>query len=130
MLSSSRFIDASMLSSMLVSTLSPSFLGTYCQSTSSVGCKALCIAMGALVLLSLCWSSSLVLFKNSPEYLTRGKSQVFIPLMKILLCSLISSSFFVILRGSFFFHLHVFHHIYPTPPLGQDMTQGQFLSGV
>ena len=21
-------------------------------------------------------------------------------------------------------------HIYPTPPLGQDMTQGQFLSGV
>ena len=23
-----------------------------------------------------------------------------------------------------------FYHIYPTPPLGQDMTQGQFLSGV
>ena len=23
-----------------------------------------------------------------------------------------------------------FDHIYPTPPLGQDMTQGQFLSGV
>ena len=23
-----------------------------------------------------------------------------------------------------------FHPIYPTPPLGQDMTQGQFLSGV
>ncbi len=22
------------------------------------------------------------------------------------------------------------NHIYPTPPLGQDMTQGQFLSGV
>ena len=22
------------------------------------------------------------------------------------------------------------YHIYPTPPLGQDMTQGQFLSGV
>ena len=21
-------------------------------------------------------------------------------------------------------------HIYPTPPLGQDMTQGQFLNGV
>ena len=21
------------------------------------------------------------------------------------------------------------YHIYPTPPLGQDMTQGQFLSG-
>ena len=23
-----------------------------------------------------------------------------------------------------------YYHIYPTPPLGQDMTQGQFLSGV
>ena len=22
------------------------------------------------------------------------------------------------------------YHIYPTPPLGQDMTQGQFLSGL
>ena len=22
------------------------------------------------------------------------------------------------------------YHIYPTPPLGQDITQGQFLSGV
>ena len=26
-------------------------------------------------------------------------------------------------------HLYCYH-IYPTPPLGQDMTQGQFLSGV
>ena len=25
---------------------------------------------------------------------------------------------------------HTQNHIYPTPPLGQDMTQGQFLSGV
>ena len=24
----------------------------------------------------------------------------------------------------------LYMHIYPTPPLGQDMTQGQFLSGV
>ena len=24
----------------------------------------------------------------------------------------------------------IVYHIYPTPPLGQDMTQGQFLSGV
>ena len=31
--------------------------------------------------------------------------------------------FFSFLRFIFF------HHIYPTPPLGQDMTQGQFLSG-
>ena len=25
---------------------------------------------------------------------------------------------------------NIYYHIYPTPPLGQDMTQGQFLSGV
>ena len=25
---------------------------------------------------------------------------------------------------------NIYIHIYPTPPLGQDMTQGQFLSGV
>ena len=24
----------------------------------------------------------------------------------------------------------IYIHIYPTPPLGQDITQGQFLSGV
>ena len=30
-----------------------------------------------------------------------------------------------------FISLNVFVYlIYPTPPLGQDMTQGQFLSGV
>ncbi len=27
-------------------------------------------------------------------------------------------------------NVSVYYHIYPTPPLGQDMTQGQFLSGV
>ena len=28
-------------------------------------------------------------------------------------------------------YLHAYNNtIYPTPPLGQDMTQGQFLSGV
>ena len=26
--------------------------------------------------------------------------------------------------------ISLFYPIYPTPPLGQDMTQGQFLSGV
>ena len=29
-----------------------------------------------------------------------------------------------------FAQLLIDSHIYPTPPLGQDMTQGQFLSGV
>ena len=27
-------------------------------------------------------------------------------------------------------HPFMGYHIYPTPPLGQDMTQGQFSSGV
>ena len=41
-----------------------------------------------------------------------------------------------LLRFPFLSHVHIFSremsliHIYLTPPLGQDMTQGQFLSGV
>ena len=31
---------------------------------------------------------------------------------------------------SLIFNFLLSYHIYPTPPLGQDMTQGQFLSGV
>ena len=44
------------------------------------------------------------------------------------------------LKQTFYNHRHFFpallletkqlYHIYPTPPLGQEMTQGQFLSGV
>ena len=53
--------------------------------TSSLGCKTLCIIMSFLDLRSICWISSLVHFKNSPENLTRGTVQVFIPLMRYLL---------------------------------------------
>ena len=55
--------------------------------------------MSFLVLRSTCWSS-LVHFKNCPKYLIRGTAQVFIPLMRFLLC-LISSSFLVLMRYSF-----------------------------
>ena len=58
---------------LLASFLPPSFLDTYSQSTSSLSCKALCIVMNFLVLRFICWSSSLVHFKNGPEYLTRGQ---------------------------------------------------------
>ena len=34
------------------------------------------------------------------------------------------------LMPKLFFKKNSGYHIYPTPPLGQDMTQGQFLSGV
>ena len=49
-----------------------------------------------LILWSICWSSSLVHFKNGSEYLT---AQVFIPLISFLLCSLLSGSFLVLLRS-------------------------------
>ena len=47
------------------------FLDTYSLFISSLGCKALCIVIRLLVLLSISWKFSLVHFKNDPEYLTR-----------------------------------------------------------
>ena len=46
-----------------------------------------------LDLCSICLSSSLVHFKKGPEYLTRDTAQVFIPEIRILLDSFVSSSF-------------------------------------
>ena len=78
---------------MLVSPLSL-FLDSYSQSTSSVEYKALCMVISFLVLWFICLSSSLVHFKNGPEYLTGvGTAQVFIPFIRFLLFSLVSSSF-------------------------------------
>ena len=57
---------------MLVSPLPPFFLDSYSLSRSSLGCKALCNVISFLVLWSICWSSSLVHFKNGPKNLTRG----------------------------------------------------------
>ena len=96
MLSLSRCIDASTLFSMLVSPLPLSFLDTYSLSTSSLGCNALYMVISFLVTWSICLSSSLVHFKNGPEYLTRGTVQVFIPLISFLLYILVSSSFIII----------------------------------
>ena len=67
--------------------------------------KALCIVMSFLILSSICWSSSLVHFKNGPENLTSGTHQVFITLMRFLLRNLVSSSFLVLLRYSFLLFL-------------------------
>ena len=82
---------------MLARPLLP-FLDTYSLSTSSLGCKALCIVTSFLVLWFIWWSSFLVLFKNGPEYLTWEIVLVFIYLLIFLLCCLVSSSFFVLLR--------------------------------
>ena len=86
MSSSSHCIDASTLSSILACPL-PSFFfffDTYNLSTSSLGCKALCLVISFLVLWSICLSSSLVDFKNGLESLTRETSKAFIPLIKLL----------------------------------------------
>ena len=72
---------------------SSSFFYTYSLSTSSLGGKARYIIMSFLVLWSICWSSSLIHFKNGPEYLSSGIAKVFISLMKFPRYSLVSNSF-------------------------------------
>ena len=70
--------------------------------------KVLCIVMSFLVLWSISLSSSLVPIKNGPEYPTWWIAQVFIPSMRFLRYSSVSSRFFVLQRYSFFyfcFHL-------------------------
>ena len=104
MKSSNRCIDASVLSSMLTSFLPPSFLGTYSLSTSSLGLHDLCMVIRFLVLWSICLSSSLKHFKN----LTRGTGQVFIPLIRFLLYSFVSSNFLVLLKYSFLIYFFYF----------------------
>ena len=98
-----------MLSSMLVNPLPP-FLDTYSLSLSSLGCKAFCIVISFLVLRSICFSY-LVSFEDGPKYPRKGDSHVFIPFIMFLLYSLVSSSFPILLRYSFFiflFHLRLF----------------------
>ena len=85
---------------MLANPLLPSFLDTYSLSTSSLGCKILCIASNFLVFRSIC--SSLVHFNNDPDYFTRETIKVFIPLRKYLLRSFVSRNFLVRLFLFFF----------------------------
>ena len=59
---SSSCIDVSTLSWMLESLLPLFYLGTYSMSLLFLGCKALCIVMSFLVLWSICWSFSFILF--------------------------------------------------------------------
>ena len=64
-------------------------------------CLLLCIVINSLVFCFICWSSSLVHFKNGPKYLIKETAKVFIPLMRVLQLSLVSRSFSVRLRHSF-----------------------------
>ena len=94
---------------MLAGPLRPSFLDTYSLSASSLGCKALCMVITFFVLWSVCWRSSLVYFKNGPEYLSRGTAQVFIPSIRFLLYYFVSSRFLVLLKYSFYIFFSYFH---------------------
>ena len=93
---------------MLVSPLPPSFFVTYCLPASFLGCKALWIVISFLVLWSICLSSSIILFRNSPEYLTRKTAKVFIPLIRLVQYNLVSSSFLVFLWYSFLIFSFIF----------------------
>ena len=73
----------------------------WCNALCTPWCNALCMDI-SFVLWSTCLSSSLVHFKNGPEYLMRGTAQVFIPLISFLQHSFVSSSFLILLRYSFF----------------------------
>ena len=97
MKSTSPFIDVSILSSMLVIHLPPSFL-----ETNKLCHKALCAVISYLVL----WS--IVHFKKCPEYLTGVTASVFIPSMRFMLYSLVSRSFSCSNLFSFFFHFCFF----------------------
>ena len=71
--------------------------------------KTSCIIFIFLVLWSIHLSSSLVYFKKGSNNLTRGFSQVFIPLMRTLLQRFVLRSFIILLRYSFklFLHIHL-----------------------
>ena len=69
-------------------------------STSSLECIALCVVISFLVLWFICFIFSLVHCKNGPEYLTKGTTLAFIPLINFLQYSFVSRSFLVILRFS------------------------------
>ena len=65
---------------------------------SSLGCKALCVVISFLFLLSILESSSLFHIKNFPKYLTMRSAKIFIPFIRFLL---VSSSFLVLQIYSF-----------------------------
>ena len=77
------------------------FLATL--SMSSLVSKALCIVLIFHVLCFIFLNSCFVYFKNGPEYLIKGTAKMFIPLMRFLQQSSVTSRFFVFL--SYFFLL-------------------------
>ena len=79
---------------------SPS-LCSWHMSTFSLGCNILLIVISFLNLWFICWSFSLVHFKNGPQNLTRVREQVFNILMRFLVYSLVLGCLLVLLSYSF-----------------------------
>ena len=86
------------------------FLDTYNLSISFLEFKALCNVIEFLASPSICLSSSLVYFKNGPEYLTKGTAQVFIPSMRFLLQILVLENFSFV--GGIFFSFSFYLRLY------------------
>ena len=86
---------------MLVCPMPSCFFDTCNLFMPSLECKALYIFIIFLVLWFICWSSSLVHFKNGPEYLVRSIAQMLISFIRFSLQSLVSRSFFISLRYIF-----------------------------
>ena len=74
------------------------FLGQYRLPMSSLGCKALCIVIIFFLSFGPFFVFSPYSFKNGPKYLT---DQVFVPLIRFLLQSLVSRNFLVLLSYPF-----------------------------
>ena len=90
---------------MIASSLSPCF-DTFCLPVSSLRCKVLCLVMCFLVLFPIFRSSSLINVKNIPVYITRGRAQVFVTLMRFLPYTLVTSIF--LLFFNFFYYIYLF----------------------
>ena len=109
----------------------PSCLVIYNRSMSSLEYKALSIVIHFLVLWSICRNLSVVHYKNGVKYLTKGAAQAFIHLMRFLLCSLVSSNFFVLLIYSFFFfNLRLFNGVrfqYPKVFVGFNLSEHSYM---
>ena len=80
---------------------SSSLLETLSLSMLSLEYNVLCMVISFLVLWSICLSSYQVHLRKGSKYLTIGTVQVFIPLMRFLLESFVSSIFLVLQRYSF-----------------------------
>ena len=96
------------------------------------------IIVSILIDLNTCvvwWSPSISSFSNTlskPLGIVPSAPIIISQRIQRFLSILASSKYFSLFVAFFDFHSVAYYQFYylPTPPLGQDMTQGQFLGGV